>query len=228
MNPSTSSIRVLIIDPQNVVRAGLRLFLEQQPDMEVVAETADGSEALSLIETFNPDVLICDIQTSEMSGFEITRRAQATQWKGNVLIFTSFEDDIYINAFLKSGASGYLLKTASDAEIVHAVRSVHQKKSVVDPAVLHKVVAQASIPVLPPERLSEREAEILTLVARGLTNKSIALDLNISDRTVQGHLARIFEKLHATSRTDAVMRGIAGGLIHPPQNTRGESDFYEI
>jgi DNA-binding NarL/FixJ family response regulator len=228
MNDLSSSISVLLVDPQAVVRAGLKLFLEQAPGIHVAGEAIDGNQALIQIETLKPDVIISDIQTPGVSGFEIARRMQAAQKTNAVLLFTANDDDIYISAFLKSGARGYLLKTASPEEIITAVQDVFQKKSVIDKAVLHKVLALATTPIPQIERLSEREIEILTLVAKGLTNKVIAHKLSISDRTVQGHIARIFEKLHANSRTDAVMRAISGGVIQSPEITPGDSDYYEI
>ena len=216
MNESTPIIRVILADDHAVVRAGIRLFLEQAGDIHVIGEASDGEAALGIIEQMTPDVAVLDIQMPKGTGIEISREIRARRWPIGVLILTSYDDDPYISAVLKTGANGYVLKTASPDEIINAVRDVYHGKSVLDatilPKLLAKIVHPNSTPVFEP--LTDREIEILALVAKGLTNKVIGIHLHISDRTVQGHNARIFEKLHASSRTEAVMRGISFGLIH--------------
>jgi NarL family two-component system response regulator LiaR len=221
-------IRVLLVDAQVVVRAGLRLFLERRPEFEIAGETEDGETALELIQSGKPQIVISDISVPKINGFEISRQIHAHRWPVHTLIFTSSQDDIYIQTFLKSGANGYLLKTASEDEIIDALKDINNSKSYIDKNILHKVLSQASSPSLAMETLTEREIEIITLVAKGLTNKLIGYRLNISDRTVQGHIARIFEKMHATSRTDAVMRAIANGTIQSPETSGDEFYSYEI
>ncbi len=172
-----------------------------------------------------PDVAVLDIQMPELSGIEVARQIRANRWPVGILILTSYDDDPYIAAVLKAGANGYVMKTASPDEIIEAVCDVFQGKSVLDATILPKVLAQISesrnVPVVEP--LTDREIEILSEVAKGFTNKVIGVNMNISDRTVQGHIARIFEKLHANSRTEAVMRAISLGLLEAPEHFREPS-----
>jgi len=225
---STSPVRVILVNPQPVVRAGLRLFLEQSPGFQVLAEAGDGDSALALIGSHLPDVVVLEINLPKTGGLDIVRQVRANRWPVGTLIFTSLDDDVFISAFLKSGANGYLLKIASPEEICSAVKDVSTGKTYIDRLILQKVIALAASPAPGIEQLTEREIEILTLVARGLTNKVVAYKLNISDRTVQGHIARIFEKLHAASRTDAVMRAIASGIIQSPESNREEYYSFDI
>jgi DNA-binding NarL/FixJ family response regulator len=211
----SAPIRVLLADDHAVVRAGIRQFLERAEDIEVVAEADDGAAARQLIEQHQPDVAVLDIQMPEVSGIEVARWARA-HWPGvGVLILTAFDDDPYVMAVLQAGAHGYVLKTASPATIIQAVRDVHEGKSVLDPAIAGKLMSQLAGQgkAADYEPLTDRELEVLALTARGYTNRAIGVQLEISDRTVQGHLARIYAKLQAHSRTEAVMRAISLGLI---------------
>jgi DNA-binding NarL/FixJ family response regulator len=152
---------------------------------------------------------------SKASGIEVTRWIRSHHRQVGVLILSAYEDDPYVMAVLQAGANGYVLKTASPKDIIKAVRDVHNGKSALDPVitqkVLDQVVRQSNAPLV--EQLTERELEVLTLVGRGHTNKAIGVQLSISDRTVQGHLARIFAKLQAASRTEAVMRAVSLGWL---------------
>jgi len=208
-------IRVLLADDHAVVRAGIRQFLEGADDIQVVAEAEDGLAAQSLIEQSQPDVAVLDIQMPRASGIEVTRWIRSHHRQVGVLILSAYEDDPYVMAVLQAGANGYVLKTASPTDIIQAVRDVSSGKSALDPAITQKVLDQvirkSSAPLV--EQLSERELEVLTLVGRGYTNKAIGVQLGISDRTVQGHLARIFGKLQAASRTEAVMRAVSLGWL---------------
>ena len=211
----TPIIRVLLADDHAVVRAGIRQFLETAGDIRVVAEADDGQAALDLMEQNQPDVAVLDIQMPQVNGIEVTRRARA-RWPGiGVLVLTAYDDDPYVMAVLQAGANGYVLKTASPAEIIQAVRDVHEGKSALDPAIARKLISQVAGRAAgsPIERPTEREMEVLQLTARGFTNKAIGIQLKISDRTVQGHLANIFYKLQASSRTEAVMRAVSLGWI---------------
>jgi DNA-binding NarL/FixJ family response regulator len=149
------------------------------------------------------------------SGIEVTRWIREHHRQVGVLILTAFDDDPYVMAVLKAGANGYVLKTASPKEIIKAVRDVYAGKSALDAEIVQKMVAQVSsrIPEQPIEKLTERELEVLTFVAKGYTNKAIGVQLGISDRTVQGHLAHIFSKLQSGSRTEAVMRAVSLGWL---------------
>jgi DNA-binding NarL/FixJ family response regulator len=213
-----SPIRVLLADDHAVVRAGIRQFMEHAGDIEVIAEADDGEIAMDLIQRHHPDVAVLDIQMPKASGIDVTRWVRANVREVGVLILTAFDDDPYVLAVLQAGANGYVLKTASPREIIRAVRDVHTGKSALQAAIAQKLIAhitrQAEGPSFEP--LTDRELEVLTLAAKGYTNKAIGKQLEISDRTVQGHLAHIFAKLQATSRTEAVMRAVSLGWV--PQN----------
>jgi DNA-binding NarL/FixJ family response regulator len=217
----SSPIRVLLADDHAVVRAGIRQFLEHASDIRVVAEADDGEMARTLIDRERPDVAVLDIQMPRASGIDVTRWLRAEHPEIGVLVLTAYDDDPYIMAVLQAGANGYVLKTAAPAEIIQAVRDVNEGKSVIDPAVTHKLLRQlagrrqggAAPP--PVESLTGRELEVLALAGKGYTNKAIGAQLGISDRTVQGHLARVYTKLEAASRTEAVMRAVSLNLISP-------------
>jgi DNA-binding NarL/FixJ family response regulator len=212
---SNEPIRVLLADDHAVVRAGIRQFLEQANDILVVSEADDGEAAKVLIERDQPDVVVLDIKMPKASGIEVTRWIRAHYRKIGVLILTAFDDDPYVLAVLQAGANGYVLKTASPMDIIQAVRDVNAGKSALDPQITQKVMTQIVGHKESPavEQLTERELEVLTLVGSGFTNKAIGVQLSISDRTVQGHLARIFTKLNASSRTEAVMRAVSLGWL---------------
>jgi DNA-binding NarL/FixJ family response regulator len=218
MSTSQALIRVVLADDHAVVRKGIREFLEASGRISVVAEAADGVQAMELIRRDHPDVAVLDIQMPGKTGIEVTRAIRAERLSVGVMILTAFDDEPYIRAVLQAGANGYVLKTADANQIVEAVEAVHEGQSVLDPVVTKKLMAQLARPDdfdLGPESLTDRELEVLRLTARGFTNKAIGAQLSISDRTVQGHLAKIYGKLQATSRTEAVMRAVTLGLIPP-------------
>ena len=208
-------IRVLLADDHAVVRAGIRQFLEHAEDISVIGEVEDGERAKDFIQTEQPDVAVLDIQMPKASGIEVTRWIRSRYRNVGVLILSAFDDDPYVLAVLQAGANGYVLKTASPKDIIQAVRDVFAGKSALDPVITQKVMAQVlgQTGSSPVEQLTDRELEVLTLVGRGFTNKAIGVQLKISDRTVQGHLARIFTKLNASSRTEAVMRAVSLGWL---------------
>ena len=212
---SNEPIRVLLADDHAVVRAGIRQFLEHAGDIVVIGEADDGETAKALIEHDQPDVAVLDIQMPKASGIEVTRWIRARHRQVGVLILTAFDDDPYVLAVLQAGANGYVLKTASPMEIIQAVRDVAAGKSALDPAITQKVMAQivGQSETVEVEPLTDRELEVLRLVGQGFTNKAIGVQLSISNRTVQGHLARIFTKLNASSRTEAVMRAVSMGWL---------------
>jgi DNA-binding NarL/FixJ family response regulator len=212
------AIRVVLADDHAVVRKGIREFLEGEPDITVVAEAIDGEQAIALVADHMPDVAVLDIQMPRVGGVEATRRIKAEHPEVRVLILSAYDDDPYVFALLQAGASGYVLKTADSAELVEAVRAVYRGESALDPAVTQRVVQQLATgrPLGTPttvEALTEREIEVLRCVAQGLTNKAIGQALGISDRTVQGHLANIYGKLHVGSRTEAVTEALKHGWI---------------
>ena len=223
--PSTSApIRVLLADDHTIVRAGIRRFLEQPGDIEVVAEAEDGEIAKTLIAQHKPDVAVLDIQMPKASGIEVTRWIRANLQGVGVLILTAYDDTPYVMGVLQAGANGYVLKTASPEELIQAVYDVHAGKSALDAAIARKVMTQMfdqhKSSAFQP--LTDREMQVLRLAAKGYTNKAIAVQLDISDRTVQGHLAHIFNKLQADSRTEAVMRAVSLGWISQSAGTISE------
>jgi len=223
--PSTPPpIRVLLADDHTIVRAGIRRFLEQPGDIVIVAEAEDGETAKVLIAQHKPDVAVLDIQMPKASGIEVTRWIRANLQGVGVLILTAYDDTPYVMGVLQAGANGYVLKTASPEELIQAVYDVHAGKSALDAAIARKVMTQMfdqhkSSAIQP---LTEREMQVLQLAAKGFTNKAIAVQLDISDRTVQGHLAHIFDKLQADSRTEAVMRAVSLGWISQSAGTISE------
>lgn len=212
---NSEKINVILADDHAVVRAGIRQFLEHAADIKVVAEADDGAMARSLIAEYRPDVAVLDIQMPEASGIEVTRWVRANHPEVGVLVLTAYDDDPYVMAVLEAGANGYVLKTAAPPEIIQAVRDVHEGKSALDPAIARKLMDQIAGQHTRPqyEPLTEREMEVLALTAQGYTNKAIGLQLGISDRTVQGHLAKIYGKLDVNSRTEAVMRAVSLGWL---------------
>lgn len=208
-------IRVLLADDHAVVRAGIRQFLEHAGDIDIVAEADDGEAAKQMIQQHHPDVAVLDIQMPKASGIEVTRWVRSNLRDVGVLVLTAFDDDPYVMAVLQAGANGYVLKTASPMDIIQAVRDVHAGKSAVNALIAQKLISQITRQTTEPvvEPLTDRELEVLVMAAKGYTNKAIGTQLGISDRTVQGHLAHIFDKMHATSRTEAVMRAVSLGWI---------------
>lgn len=215
--PADSPIRVVLADDHAVVRAGIREFLERDGGIQVVAEVDDGQAAVEAIREHAPDVVVLDIKMPVMSGIEVTRWVRTNASSTGVLILTAFDDDPYVLAVLQAGANGYVLKTADARDIVYAVQSVNEGKSALDPEIARKMMAQISGrgPAAVVEQLTDRELEVLGLAAKGFTNKAIGVQLGISDRTVQGHLAKTFGKLQAASRTEAVMRAVSLGWLPP-------------
>lgn len=212
-------IRIIIADDHEVVRKGIREYLEDEPDMDVVAEARDGEEALARVEALHPDVVVLDIQMPNVSGVEATSRIKAHHPDVKVLILTAYDNDPYIFALLKAGASGYLLKTAGPDDLVRAVRVVNTGQSWLGPEVARRVTAGLAGGRLidthsaAETQLTERELEVLRLAARGQTNAAIAHALTISERTAQGHLANILAKMGAANRTEAVLKAMKLGWI---------------
>jgi DNA-binding NarL/FixJ family response regulator len=224
-NKSKNKIRILLADDHHIVRAGIRQLLESAKDIEVVAEAGDGEEAQTLIQQLKPDVAVLDIQMPKASGIEVTRWVRSHLPEVGILILTAYDDEPYVMAVLQAGANGYVLKTAKTDELIQSVHDVYEGKSALDPSITQKLMSnlfnrpEKNTTVEP---LTDRELDVLRLAARGYTNKSIGVQLNISDRTVQGHLAHIFAKLQANSRTEAVMRGVSLGWIPQSSGTIAE------
>jgi DNA-binding NarL/FixJ family response regulator len=211
------SIRVVLADDHALVREGTRRLLEAEPDVEVVAEAASGTEAVEAVEHDHPDVVIMDIAMPGGNGIEATRRIKHLSPQTAVLALTAYDDDQYVMALLEAGAAGFLLKNVHGRELVEAVRAVHRGEPVLDTAVaarvLRRMAGGAPQNTLPEATLSEREMEVLREAARGLPNKEIARRMGLSVRTVHTHLGNIFGKLQVGSRTEAVLQALRRGWI---------------
>lgn len=214
------TIRVLIADDHPLFRSGVRDRLaEVNHGIEVVGEADDGRQAVELVESLNPHVVLMDIAMPFLNGIEATRRIKDRRPDISILILTVYDDEQYVFALLEAGAAGYLLKTVEAVELAQAIRHVHDGESVLSPPVARKVLGRFAPHPVPPvhtkasDLLSEREREILRLAAKGIGNKDIALELTLSVRTVQNHLSRIFDKLGVASRTEAVVYGLRHGWL---------------
>ena len=212
-------IKILIADDHAFVREGTRRILEQEPDLEVVAEAGNGEEAVKLASELKPDVAIIDVAMPKLDGIEATRQIKALCPAVAVLVLSAYDDDQFVFGLLEAGAAGYLLKSVRGHEIVDAIRAVDAGESVLHPSVARKVlnrfasVSNRAQRKKPLELLTEREVEVLKLVTKGLSNKDIADGLSLSIRTVQGHLANIFNKLRVSSRTEAVVHALKEGWV---------------
>jgi DNA-binding NarL/FixJ family response regulator len=208
------AIRVIVADDHTVVRKGVRELLEDEPDIEVIAEATNGQQAVDLALALRPDVVVMDVAMPELSGVEATKRIRALASGVRILALSAYDDAPYVFGLLDAGATGYMLKTADSQEIVRAVRATAAGQAALDPSVATRVIARAMQPSAAMfEALTERELEILRSAARGLTNKQIGVALSISDRTVQNHLANVYAKLKVASRTEAVTAALQRGLI---------------
>ncbi|MGD9116610.1 MAG: response regulator transcription factor [Dehalococcoidia bacterium] len=214
-----STISVLLAEDHVITREGIRRLLEVEKGVSVVGEAGDGEEAVQLASELKPDVVIMDIAMPKLNGIEATREIKVNNPRTAVLVLSAYDDDEYVFALLKAGAAGYLLKSVSGDELTRAIRAVYQGEPVLDPVVARKVVNYFRIPgklkgvERPAEHLSERETDIIKLAARGMTNKDIADKLHLSNRTVEGHLRTIFNKLGVGSRTEAVLYGLRKGWL---------------
>lgn len=214
-------IRVLLVDDQRLMREGLRILLELEPDLKVIGEAEDGDAALRAYDKSRPDVVLMDVRMPGMDGVEATWRLRKRWPEARVVILTTFDDDEYVFEGLRAGALGYLLKDVSGQDLAQAVRTVAAGGALIEPSVARKVVAEFAR-VIPPVRgvdaglaepLSEREVEILRRLADGLTNRQIAERLNLAEGTVKNYVTSILGKLGARDRTQAAIRARELGLI---------------
>jgi len=211
-----SSIRILIADDHPVVREGLITMISREPDFQVVGEAKDGLEAVSKAKELKPDIVLMDLRMPELDGVEAICQIAAAEPDIKFIILTTYSDDEYIFKGIEVGARAYLLKDAPREELFRAIRAVYAGESLIQPVVASKVLdrfAELSRQAQAPETLSEREIEVLTLVAKGSANKEIAAELNITNSTVKTHITSIFQKLNATDRTEAVTQAIKRGII---------------
>lgn len=206
-----TTISIVLAEDHALVREGTRQILDRYPDLRVVGEAGDGSEALALIRRLQPDVAILDIRMPGLNAVAVTEQARSVSPHTRVLILTAYDDDDFVLAALEAGARGYLLKTARATELLQAVRTVHAGGMVLDPGVAGRMAGpitrrqQGTQAAGAVESLTPRELEVLQLAARGLRNREIAAELQVSTRTVEGHFSSILSKLGVPSRTAAVM-----------------------
>jgi DNA-binding NarL/FixJ family response regulator len=216
------SIRVLIVDDQELVRAGFRLFLETQPGLEVVGEAADGREAIDRVRQLRPDIVLMDIRMPNMDGVEATARltSGAIEPAPRVLVLTTFDLDEYVFGALRAGAAGFLLKDASRERLVEAIRVVHDGEALLSPSITRRLIedfATRTDPIEPPSavlaELTPREREVLVLVAHGLSNTEIAARLVVTEATVKSHVGSILLKLGLRDRVQAVVFAYEHGIV---------------
>ena len=214
-------IRVLLADDQALVRAGFRMILRAEPDVEIVGEAGNGNEAVSLARELVPDVVLMDIRMPELAGIEATRRVVVDETSPRVLVLTTFDLDEYVYGALRAGASGFLLKDAPEKQLVSAVRVIATGGSLFAPSVTRRLIegfsrveSNGTMPANLDD-LTGRELEVLRLVARGLSNAEIAAQLVVSDHTVKTHVAHLLRKLGLRDRTQAVVVAYESGLVRP-------------
>ncbi|GGT99215.1 response regulator transcription factor [Streptomyces coeruleorubidus] len=217
-------VTVLLVDDEPLVRAGLRAVLEAQPDIEVVGEAADGASVIPLVRRLRPDVVAMDVRMPLLDGIEATRALLRTvDEPPRILVVTTFENDEYVYEALRAGADGFLLKRARPAEIVHAVRLIAEGESLLFPASVRQLAAEygddggnrAARAALERAQLTEREGEVLRLMARGLSNAEIAARLVVGTETVKSHVSAVLAKLGARDRTQAVIAAYESGFVAP-------------
>ena len=216
----------MIADDHPLVREALHRTLEGEEDIEVVAEAGDGEEAVKFASELKPDVAVMDIVMPKLNGIEATRKIKEIAPDTAILILTAYDDDEYVLGLLDAGAAGYLLKSARGRDLVGAIRAIRSGESVLHPKIIAKLLKRAT--VAPAEQhkasdpLSERESEVLKLVTSGMSNKEIAENLFLSQRTVKAHLTSVFNKLNVASRSEAIVKGLQWGLV-TLENTEDES-----
>jgi DNA-binding NarL/FixJ family response regulator len=220
-----SKIRVLLADDQDIIRTGLTIILNHQPDIEVVGQAADGLEAVEAAKQLQPDVVLMDIKMPHLNGIQATRQIVAALPKTQIIILTTYDTDDWVFDGIRAGAVGYLLKDTSGDNLAEAVRGALRGESQIDPTVARKVLREfqqvTSRRAVPPqpvddeplEQLTDREEDILKLLAAGLANKEIAQQLSLSEGTVKNHISAILAKLHANDRTQAVLTALKRGLV---------------
>lgn len=217
----TEPIRLMIVDDQKLMRQGLRTLLELETGFDVVGEAADGQSAVEAFAELQPDVVLMDIRMPGMDGVEATRRIHERWSDARVIILTTFNDDAYVFEALRVGALGYLLKDLSGHELANAVRTVASGGALIDPSVARKVVTEFARLTPParsinnglPEPLTERELDILRLLAAGLSNREIGNKLSLTEGTVKNYVTSVLQKIGARDRTQAALRGRELGLI---------------
>jgi DNA-binding NarL/FixJ family response regulator len=214
-------IRVLLADDQSLVRAGFRMILRAEPDIDVVGEAADGREAVAKAATHRPDVVLMDVRMPQMNGIDATRLIATGDDAPRVLVLTTFDRDEYVYEALRAGASAFLLKDAPEHQLLAAIRVVADGGSLFSPSVTRRLIEQFAARPAPPvtssalDELTQRELEVLRLVARGLSNAEISERLVVSEHTTKTHVASILQKLRLRNRVQAVVLAYEAGVVRP-------------
>lgn len=212
---TTEGIRILIADDHAVVREGLRALIATEPGMGLVGEATDGVDAVAKAQTLEPDVILLDLVMPRKNGIEAIKDIIRENPEARILVLTSFDEDEQVFGAIKAGALGYLMKDSAPGELLQAIRDVYQGESSLHPSIARTVIRELNRPTsLPPSEapLTEREVEVLVLVARGYSNEEIGQRLVISERTVRTHVSNILEKLHLANRTQAALYALRTGL----------------
>jgi DNA-binding NarL/FixJ family response regulator len=214
------SVRILLVDDQALVRAGFRMILDAEDDIEVVGEASDGLEAVEAARRLTPDVVLMDVRMPNLDGIEATRRILGLDGDAKVLMLTTFDLDEYVYEALRAGASGFMLKDAPPEQLVQAIHVVAQGEALLAPSITRRVIEEFT--KRPPQRdgppleiaeLTAREVEVLQLIARGLSNAEIAKELFVSETTVKTHVARVLMKCNLRDRVQAVVLAYESGLV---------------
>ena len=214
-----TAVKILIVDDHAVVRDGLRVMLDRREDFLVVGEAENGLEAVAKVRELGPDVILMDLRMPELDGVEAMRQIRAENSEAKFLVLTTYDTDEYIFDAIEAGAKGYLLKDASREDLFQAISAVHRGESLVQPGVASRVLdrlaqlTRQAGQAAEPQLLSDRELEVLQLMASGAANKQIASDLTISESTVKTHVTNIFQKLDVNHRTEAVTKAMSKGII---------------
>ena len=219
--PNEDAIRVLVVDDHALFRRGLEMVLDGEPDIDVVGEASDGHEAIERAEKTTPDVVLMDVRMPKRSGIEATRAIKETLPSTKILMLTISDEEADLYEAIKAGTSGYLLKEISIEEVADAVRQVHAGQSLISPSMASKLLNEFATMVkrrdertqIPGPRLTDRELEVLKLVAKGMNNRDIGSELFISENTVKNHVRNILEKLHLHSRMEAVVYAVREKLL---------------
>jgi DNA-binding NarL/FixJ family response regulator len=215
------TIRVLLVDDERLLRTGFSMILRSEPDLEVVGEAADGREAISAVARLNPDVVLMDIRMPGLDGLEATRRIVAGTDPPRILVLTTFDLDSYVYTALAAGASGFLLKDTPEDQLIGAIRAVAAGNGLFAPSVTRRLIAHFAAqsrrltPTPALATLTDREREILKLLARALSNADIGATLHISEHTVRTHVTRVLSKLHLHDRAQAIVAAYEAGIIRP-------------
>ena len=219
MKPADEKIKVLIVDDHQVVRQGLRTFLELQEDIVVIGEAGDGLAALEMVQQHHPDVVLMDLVMPRMDGIAATRQVKSSAVDTKVIALTSFTEDDKVFPAIQAGASSYLLKDVSPDDLVEAIRAAHRGEARLHPEIVRRLMAQVAQQIGSPrgtqavEEITERERDVVRLVAQGRSNHEIAQELVISEKTVKTHISNILDKLHLQDRTQLAIYAIKRGLV---------------